>query len=301
GHDYFRSEVNGKGYLAPIESNFKTPQPISYLTDDKGDECTAFIKRHAGRPFFLFASFNAPHTPMQAQQEDLQLYAHIEDKKRRTYAAMVHRLDENVGKIVSALDSEGIREQTIIVFLSDNGGPSDSNASINAPFNGQKGILLEGGIHVPFILNWKGVWDHRTIDFPVSALDLTPTFLALAGESSQDSLFTGINLLPNLLDAKSTIPDRSLLWRFTISGAVLRDGWKLVRLPDRLPLLYHLPSDPSEQRNVSLDHLDMTQLLLRELGQWDVRQPHPVFLEGAVWKRRQLALYDKPYRLTQPR
>ncbi len=302
GHDYFVAEVDGTGYKAPLESNFKTPQTISYLTDDKGDECVDFIGRHADHPFFLFASFNAPHTPMQATAQDLQRYEHIEDLKRRTYAAMVYRLDVNVGKIIAALENRGLRDNTLIVFISDNGGPTDSNASINAPYNGQKGILLEGGIHVPFIINWPQMISEGVRDEPVTALDLAPTFFALAGGVMTDEVkFSGIDLSPYILQSAKPIPDRTMLWRFTISAAI-RDGhWKLVRLPDRLPLLFDLRSDRSEQMNVSLKNPKRTAKMLKQLGDWDVQLPHPLFLEGPIWRVRQLSLYDKEYQLQQPR
>lgn len=302
GHDYFSFKPNGKGYQAPLESNYKTPAPITYLTDDKGDEAVAFIKKHKATPFFLFASFNAPHTPMQATDEDLELYKDIKDLKRRTYAAMVHRLDINIGKIVAAVDASGIRDNTLIVFISDNGGPTDSNASINAPYNGQKGILLEGGIHVPFAMNWPKTIEAGTVyEKPVSALDIAPTFFGLAGgKTAEEDAFDGVNLMPYLSKEIETAPHASLKWRFTISAAIREGEWKLVRLPDRFPLLYHLPTDTAEQNNVALKYQNKTRELLKKLGEWDVSLPHPVFLEGAVWKQRQLSLYDRSYLLRQP-
>lgn len=301
GHDYFRSLPDGQGYLSPIACNYKTPGPITYITDDKGDECVGFIERHKNRPFFLYASFNAPHAPMQATEEDLQRYRHIPGKKRRAYAAMVHRLDVNVGKIVKAIEENGLKENTIIVFISDNGGPVESNASVNAPYNGQKGILLEGGIHVPFIIHWPGTIPAGVVyDKPVSTLDLAPTFVELSGGDSNQAKFSGVNLMPYILSSKSTAPHEELKWRFTISAAIRQGDWKLVRVPDRLPMLYHLPSDVSEQKNVSLMNIEKTEELLKKLGQWDVTLPHPVFLEGAVWKKRQLDLYDMTYPLVQP-
>jgi len=301
GHDYFTSQPDGQGYQSPIECNYKTPQPITYITDDKGDECVGFIKRHKDEPFFLFASFNAPHAPMQATDEDLELYKHIVPEKRRKYAAMVHRLDVNVGKIMDALQEEGIKDNTLVVFISDNGGPVDSNTSINAPYNGQKGILLEGGIHVPFIMNWPAQLDAgKTFNDPVTALDIAPTFVELAGGKDDTTSFDGVNLVPYLTQVNDGVPHEELKWRFTISAAVRKGEWKLVRLPDRLPMLYHLPTDISEQKNVALQNLEVTEKLLKKLGEWDVTLPHPVFLEGAVWKKRQLKLYDANYPLVQP-
>ncbi|MFS4416936.1 sulfatase-like hydrolase/transferase [Maribacter sp. 2307ULW6-5] len=302
GHDYFRSEPGGKGYLSPLQSNFKTPQAISYLTDDKGDECAAFIERNKERPFFLFASFNAPHAPMQATEQDKALFDHIPDEKRRTYAAMVHRLDVNVGKIMDALQEQGLAQHTLVVFLSDNGGPVAANASLNAPYRGSKGTLLEGGLHVPLIMHWPGTLPKgKVYGHSVSALDLAPTFLAMAGADNHAlPSFSGTNLLPYVLGEATGAPHPNLKWRFTISAAIREGNWKLIRLPDRLPLLYHLPTDSSELKDLSLENVQKTKALLKQLGDWDVALPHPVFLEGAVWKKRQLELYDAPYNLRQP-
>lgn len=302
GHDYFVAKPNGKGYQVPIECNYKTPQPLTYITDDKGDECVDFIRRHKSEPFFLFASFNAPHAPLEATEADIELFKHIADKKRRTYCAMVHRLDVNVGRIMQALEENGVAENTLVVFLSDNGGPCDSNASINAPFNGQKGILLEGGIHVPFVMNWKGkLPEGVTYENPVISLDMAATFFELAGGEKTDEVkFDGVNLVPFILSEKDGKPHESFNWRFTISAAVRQGDWKLVRLPDRLPMLFDLSKDISEQNDVALDHLDITRSMLKELGEWDVSLPHPAFLEDAVWKARQLKLYDNNYQLVQP-
>jgi arylsulfatase A-like enzyme len=302
GHDYFRSEPDGTGYLSPIECNYKTPQPITYITDDKGDECVDFIKRHKNVPFFLFASFNAPHAPMQATDADLELFKHIKDEKRRIYAAMVHRLDVNVGRIINTLKEEGLEQNTLVVFISDNGGPVDQNSSVNAPLNGQKGILLEGGIRVPFIMTWPGKLPAGiTYENPVISLDFAPTFLeAAGGKVMEEYQFDGVNLIPWLTHQSDEKPHDSFNWRFTISAAIREGNWKLVRLPDRLPMLYNLEDDISELNDLSSQYPELTRRLLRQLGQWDVSLPHPLFLEGAEWKRRQLDLYDNKYLLVQP-
>ena len=138
GHSYFPTQPRTDDD-ASILCNYKQPQRITYITDDIGNEAVDFVNRHQNEPFFLYASFNAPHNPLQATEEDLQPYAHVEDKRRRTYCAMVHRLDVNVGRIVQAVEDAGLAERTLIAFISDNGGPVDQNSSLNAPLNGQKG------------------------------------------------------------------------------------------------------------------------------------------------------------------
>lgn len=301
GHNYFPSPP-GKGYHAPIECNYKKPNPITYITDDMGKEAVDFIRRHQQKPFFLFVSFNAPHTPMQATKEDLARYAHIKNKRRRTYCAMVHRLDVNIGRILDATKKAGLAENTLVAFISDNGGPLDQNSSLNAPLNGQKGILWEGGMRVPFVLRWpQALATGQHYHSAVSSLDLLPTFVTAAGGSfGPKEKLDGVDLIPYLTNKRKDDPHPTLLWRFTISAAIRDGDWKLVRLPDRLPMLYNLKNDISEQHDVALDNLDQTRAMLKQLGDWDVRLPHPLFLEGAIWKRRQLALYDRDYPLVQP-
>ncbi len=301
GHNYLEAPNNSRNI--PIECNYKTPQKLTYLTDDLGDESVDFIKRHKAGPFFLYSSFNAPHSPMQAPEADLKLFDYIPDKKRRTYAAMVHRLDINVGRIMDEVKKQGLANDTLIVFFSDNGGPCDQNSSINAPYRGQKGILLEGGVHVPFIMNWPGtIPAGKTFGDPVSALDVAPTFTALAGENAAKPAraFDGVDLMPYLRGEKTGLADRELKWRFTISTAMRQGKWKLVRLPDRLPQLYDLSNDVAEQNNLAFKNLAQTQSMLKTLGQWDVRLPYPMFFEGAGWMSKQVDLYDDAYPITQP-
>ncbi|MCP4046613.1 MAG: sulfatase [Gammaproteobacteria bacterium] len=304
GHDYFASEPAGEGYLSPLESNYKTPDPITYLTDDTGNESVDFIRRHRDKPFFLYASFNAPHAPLQATDEDLSLYAHITDTRRRTYAAMVHRLDINVGKIVNELKKQGLYDNTLIVFLSDNGGPTGKNDSwtINAPLRGSKGILLEGGIRVPFTMTWPDkIKGGSSYAYPVSSLDLVPTFVSLAGGQTrpQDKL-DGVNIFPYLQGGKPGRPHEEMKWRFTISASIRDGDWKLVRLPDRLPMLYDLSEDIAELNDVADQNRDRVVRMLKTLGDWDVSAPHVLYLEGDKWRRNQVDLYDRKYQLTQP-
>lgn len=301
GHSYFPTVPAGQPE-PKIESNVGPVGAITYLTDDLTSQGIAFIRRHHGRPFFLYLSYNAPHSPMHARDEDLARFDFIRDPKRRTYCAMVARLDDQVGRLLAEVERLGLTGKTLVVFLSDNGGPVDQNASLNAPLNGQKGILLEGGLRVPFLMSLPGRLPAGLVyPEPVTALDLAPTFLRLAGaEVAQWTGLSGTDLWPHLTATPASGPQRDLLWRFTISAAIRDGDWKLIRLPDRLPMLFHLRDDLSEQRDVALENLDRTRAMLERLGDWDVRLPHPVSLEGAVWKRRQLNLYDATFPLAQP-
>ena len=310
GHDYFKSKPDSRqSYLRPIICSYKEPGAISYLTDDKGSECVDFIRRHKHERFFLYASFNAPHGPLQATQEDLELYKDIENLPRRTYCAMVHRLDVNVGRIMDELKRQGLEEKTLVVFLSDNGGPirttrAGTVAGIrsNAPFRGSKGILLEGGIHVPFIVSLPGKLPaNQSYPTPVSSLDLVPTFLEIAGFGKSEKLqFDGVNLVPFLESGEPVERKATLKWRFTISACIRDGNWKLIRLPDRLPMLFDLDKDQSETTNLAAGNPKLVSDMLRELGEWDVSCPHPQFLEGDRYRRDQLRLYDVEYNLDQP-
>ncbi|MEM9480298.1 MAG: sulfatase-like hydrolase/transferase [Verrucomicrobiota bacterium] len=311
GHDYFRSDPGSRAsYLRPVICNYKEPQPITYLTDDKGDECVDFIRRHKDRPFFLYASFNAPHGPLQATDEDLALYSHIKNEPRRTYCAMVHRLDVNVGRIVDELRKHDLHDNTMVVFLSDNGGPikrSRKGGSVagirsNAPFRGSKGNLLEGGIRVPFIVSMPGMFEGGgTFSQPVSSLDLTPTFVHLAGGTVEDAdQLDGIDLVPLLQGREEKISARELMWRFTISGCLREGDWKMIRLPDRLPMLFNVEDDQAELNDLAEAHPERVRDMLRRFGAWDVSLPHPHFLEGDRFRREQMESYDAEYNLVQP-
>lgn len=304
-HDYFLAEAGGVEMQYPIECNYKTPEPLTYITDDIGTESADFIKRNKNKPFFLFASFNAPHSPMQATDEDLKLFSHIKDELRRTYCAMVYRLDQNVGKIVKSLQEEGLENNTFVVFLSDNGGPAVdpiSNGSVNAPLRGQKTTLLEGGIRVSFIFKWPSVLDSgKKIDDFVLSLDICPTFIEAAGGTiSENDKYTGVSLIPFLTGRTNEIPHQSMQWGYTVSTAFREGDWKLISLPDRFPMLYNLAEDISEKNDVALQNLDRTKAMLKKLGTWEVHLPHPVFLEPADWRIRHLGFYDAEYQLVQP-
>lgn len=230
-----------------------------YLTDRFTDEAVAFVERHAQVPFFLFLSHKTPHTPLQATAEYLDRYRHIADDATRVYSAMVASLDDSVGAVVRALEHAGIRDDTLIVFLSDNGCAGYLvNACSNAPLRGFKRHLHEGGIRVPFIANWPGgLPEGRVFEHPASSLDLMDTFLAAtgSGEASDDS----VNLIPYLDGTNGGAPHDYLFWRSGPNWAV-RDGrWKLIRY---------------NRTDLTSQDLDGTGRLTPPEGGWPTGSPH---------------------------
>ncbi|AZQ65115.1 N-acetylgalactosamine 6-sulfate sulfatase [Flammeovirga pectinis] len=180
---------------------------VDYLTHQFTNEALDFIDRKKEEPFFLYLAYNAPHDPLEAPQEYLDLYASIEDEKRQKYAAMVAVVDEGVGKIMDKLEALGLEDNTLLFLLSDNGGPETKNASDNGVLRGAKSDVYEGGIRVPFLMYWKGEISPKVYDKPVSSLDIMATAAALNGiEAKEDKPFDGVNLIPFVRDGKEGTP-----------------------------------------------------------------------------------------------
>ena len=226
-HDYF----DDKGILRGDE---QVDEP-EYLTDAFGREAVAFIDRHAKDPFLLYLAFNAVHTPLEAPQEREAKFATLSGEKRRTYAAMMSAEDDAIGRVLQKLRDAKLEENTLIFFISDNGGPvmqgTTINGSSNAPLRGSKRTTLEGGVRVPFAVSWKGrLPAGKSYDLPVIQLDILPTALAAAGiDATSEKPLDGVNLLPYFLGEKATAPHETLYWRFGEQMAIRRGDWKLVR------------------------------------------------------------------------
>jgi arylsulfatase A-like enzyme len=228
-------------------------QPVdepANLTDAFTREAEAFIARHKSQPFFLYLSYNAVHSPLMAQDEWLKKFEHIPDVQRRIFAAMLAQLDAGVGRVLARLRELNLAENTLVVFLSDNGGPTRELTSSNRPLRGEKGQLLEGGIRVPLILRWParipaGNTDSRL----VSALDLLPTALTAAGAQPPAEL-DGMDLLPHLAsDAENPIR-ASHYWRVGGRAAFREGDWKIYRPSAGAAWqLYNLREDIAEERD----------------------------------------------------
>ena len=264
---------------------YRNGQPVveeANLTDAFTREAVTFIHRCGSeRPFFLHLAYNAVHSPLQADDAYLERYAGIEDIQRRIFAAMLGQLDDGVGKILDAVKAEGILENTLIVFLSDNGGATKELTSRNTPLRGGKGELYEGGIRVPFLMQFPGKFAAgNVVDDPVTSLDLFPTALALAGIAT-DRPLDGRNLLPQLSGERASPGPRPLYWRAG-ERAALRDGdWKIVKSPRRgesgVWELYHLGEDPGEKTDRASSEPALLGKLIREWELIDAGMVEPLF------------------------
>ncbi len=288
GHQYFPGDKGGLEYTIPLNRNGKDEAQTKYLTELFGDEAAAFIGRHAGesKPWMLYLAFNAPHTPLQAPKEWLDKLAGIADEKRRTYAAMVCALDAAIGGVMAKLDETKQTANTLVCFVSDNGGPnlaakSGTNFTDNSPLRGAKGMVYEGGMRVPFLVSWPAKIKPGTYDQPVIALDFLPTSLA-AAESADltPKNLDGVNLMPFLTGEKTTAPHDMLFWRSGGPGgnnAVRSGNMKLVRLGNADPELYDLATDVGESKNLAAEKPEVVKELVSAIAEWEKGTIAPTF------------------------
>ncbi|WP_111708505.1 sulfatase-like hydrolase/transferase [Lutibacter citreus] len=264
GHDYFKIDTTKpvwEAYLQGLIRNKKTANFEGYLTTALSNDAANFVEENKENPFFLFVSYNAPHMPLQAPAEDIERYSHIKNKKRRVYAAMVDVMDRGIGTVVSTLKKNNIYENTLIFFLSDNGGPQSSkksptkgNGSSNKPFRGGKGNFYDGGVHVPFMASWPAKFKSGSrYKFPVNSLDIGRTAVAVAGvEANSVNDMEGVNLIPFVTGKDIKAPHDAIYWRGGSNWSVLAsDGMKHVKDKDsKKPELFYLPNDVSESENI---------------------------------------------------
>ncbi len=261
----------------PYDANnpiLRDGQPVvepEYLTDAFSREAVDFIQRRSTQPFFLCVAFNAVHSPLQAPDRWMKKFASIDDVHRRIFAAMLANLDEAVGAILAALRERDLEENTIVFFISDNGGPTRELTSSNAPLRGGKGDVYEGGIRVPFLVQWAGTLPAGSeFSHPVMSLDIFATAAALGGNvTPSERAVDGKNLIPFLTGADERPPHDQLFWRMQRKTALRQGDWKLVKNPGRGREggrweLYHLADDLAESRDLSDSMPDKVQLLQRK-------------------------------------
>jgi arylsulfatase A-like enzyme len=260
---------------------YRGTQPITekeYLTDAFAREAVAFVDRHQKEPFFLYLTFNAVHTPMEASEKYLQRFTAIQDSRRRTYAAMLSAMDDAIGNVLAKLKDTGLEENTLVFFVSDNGGPP-VNSSSNGPLRGNKAQTFEGGIRVPFFVQWKGrLPAGRVYDRPVIQLDILPTAVAAAGATVPGpAKLDGVNLLPYLDGTKAEAPHEALYWRFGPQMAIRQGVWKLVRGPQGPTQLFNLASDVGEKNDLTAREPDKVRELTAAWKQWDGELAKPAW------------------------
>lgn len=309
GHRYFPGEYNiqnqdsanneGQSYRTKLIRNNSVAEEKEYLTEVLTREAVSFIERNKEQPFFLYMAYNAPHTPLQASEKYLSRFENIKDVKRKTYAAMVSAVDDGVGSILDKLNQLHLTDNTIVIFLSDNGGPENDNASDNGPLKGGKGSIWEGGIRVPFAIQWPGQIKAGTLyDKPVISLDIFATIAAnIKGVSQPKNNLDGTNILPYIKGIKQGAPHDFLFWRhydkkdYAVIG---ESGFKEVILKDSAVNVYNLLNDIGEQNNIVNDHKEIPQRFEERLNKWKAQLVLPLF-----YGLTQEELYDKEKKSAQ--
>ncbi|MFQ5415545.1 MAG: sulfatase-like hydrolase/transferase [Myxococcota bacterium] len=256
-------------------------EPGGYLTDYYTDEAIKVVEANKHRPFFLYLAHWAPHTPLQATRADYDALSHIEDHRLRVYAAMIRALDRGVGRVLDALEQNGLADDTLVLFTSDNGGAHYIGLpEVNEPFRGWKISFFEGGIHVPLFARWPAAIPAGIrYDEPVHHFDIYATAAAAAGTPMPtDRRMDGVDLLPFVRGEVSGVPHERLFWRQGHYQVVLADGWKLqvTERPDAT-WLFDMRGDPTEQRNLAAEQPERVEAMKSMLAAHNASQLPPAW------------------------
>lgn len=292
---YFPVEKEEEG-LNPslIVSNFTDKTGIAYLTDDITDRAVEFLQesKKDKKPFFMFVSYNAPHGPNEAKPEDIARFKNVQGRDRRIYCAMVYAMDKGVGRILDALKKDGLDRNTIVVFLSDNGGAPEA-PSCNAPFRGAKRQHFEGGVRVPFIIKYpadKRLLPGSVCRYPVSAVDLLPALLKANGAQVPEKL-DGKDIL-ELVGSKKPPAPRTFFWCTDYTSAVMDGDLKYLLIPDRAPQLYSVTNDLQEQKDLFFTRRRDAAALAKKLGIYLTTTPACRYPDSVKWSAKLLREHD---------
>ena len=286
--------VNSKQEYDPIDRfqwaghawgvRFKDGEPFKppkYMTDYLTDEAVKVVTANKNRPFFLYLAYNAPHTPLQATREDYDALSHITDHTMRVYAAMIRSLDRNIGRVLQSLKDQGVDDNTLVIFTSDNGGAHYIGIDgLNTPYRGWKATFFEGGIRVPYFMRWPAAIP-KAVSYgaPVSHFDVFATAAAAAGaKPPADRPIDGVNLLPFIRGESSGRPHDVLHWR-TDSYRVMREGdWKLqVTEQPKKDWLYDLANDPTEKNNLAEREPQRVAAMKAKIVEFNQTQRKPIW------------------------
>lgn len=306
GFDSFFGFLGGAHAYLPAQkgaSIFRGSTPVveqEYLTDAFAREAVAFIEQHQAAPFFLYLPFNAVHNPLQAPEKYLARFAHITDQKRRTYAAMTAALDDAVGRVMGTLDRLKLTGNTLVVFISDNGGPTAATSSSNGPLRGQKGQMWEGGIRIPLMMQWPGrIPAGKVYDQPVISLDLHPTIVSAAGAAvSPEWKLDGVDLVPFLTGTAAGRPHETLYWRMGERHAIRDGDWKLTVEQGGARGLFNLAQDIGEKTDLSAKSPEKLKDLQAKYDAWSAQMasataPRAGAGRGATAGKKNAAQNDK--------
>jgi arylsulfatase A-like enzyme len=267
---YSHENFNGENVL--YEGTQQTKRP-GYLTEQLSDRAAKFVEQNKAKPFFLYLAYNAVHWPFQAPGSRVRNRDTWYDGDRAEYGRMLEAMDSGIGKVLATLDRLGLAKDTLVIFTNDNGG---ERLSSNEPFFHHKATLWEGGIRVPGLLRWPGHLPANKVSQQVTiTMDFTATILAATGTKPARAL-DGINLLP-VLQGKQPVQERTLFWRIITRPdrqmkAVRQGDWKYVRDGD-IDVLFHLPSDWRERRDLSYRQQARVKAMQRLLAEWESQFP----------------------------
>ena len=255
--------------------------PDSHMTDYLSREAVKAIEANRNRPFFMYLAYNAPHTPLQAEKADYDALSHISNHTERVYAAMLRGLDRGIGQVLNALEENGVSENTLVIFTSDNGGAGYVGLpDLNKPYRGWKITFFEGGIHAPYFIRWpEKVPAGSRYDSAVAHIDIFSTALAAAGvEPPKDREIDGEDILAFALQDPQPVLSRPLFWRTGGYKVVQKDGWKLqLQEQNGKTWLYNLNDDPTEQKNLSTSQPQQLEKFRRILYDMDSQMVEPLW------------------------
>ena len=270
-------------------------RPGGYITDYYTDEAVKVIDNNKDRPFFLYLGHFAPHNPLQSLKKDYEKHSHMENHTLQVYAGMIEALDRSIGKIVSALEKNGLTENTLIIFASDNGGAGYIGLDdINKPYRGWKLTHFEGGMHIPFFAKWPAkIKKDMKYNKRIHHTDIFSTILGAANiEPPKEITIDGVNLIPFLTNEKRGEPHETLYWKNVTYQAIIHDNWKLMRskYPKEKEYLYNLEKDPYEQNNLALSEPEIKILLHEKLNTHIESMPEPSWPQSVFMP----VVIDKP-------
>ncbi len=292
-----------EGCFRPLSLNDGAGEFNEYLTTALSRDAANFIKS-SQQPFMLYLAYNAPHTPLQAPKKTIEKYKFIENKSRRTYAAMIDKMDEGIGMVIEALRETGKLENTLIFFLSDNGGLTKRKKFLkeayasNYPFKNGKGSMYEGGIHVPFILYWPSqISNPQKFEGIVSSLDITATVLAITGADTANANLDGVNLIPFLNNQQKGSPHEALFWRDNegIAWAVRTHNLKFVLSDSQkiIPELFDMKRDPYESSSIIDLEPEQRKIMAKLWNDWNKENQPVILYQPREYQKKRLEMYQQ--------